>query len=183
MFGSALPLSLDEQQPLGSMPQAPAPDLPQVGQYKKQGMFAEGGVGRAIAGMIGDYLLQRAGMQPIYQPTMMEKQKLALEEQQYQRQRQDKRDDFVFEQEHRAPPNNDTAADYSFWQQHLSPEDFEAWKQNKINPPQYMNVPGVGLVQIPRGGADPQGVPTAPVGKLTPLGAGGPSPSGSAGFR
>src|SRR4051812_17960997 len=69
-------------------------DFTQPKKKSPGGMFAEGGVGRAIAGMIGDYLLQRAGMQPVYQPSMLEKQKLAQQEAQYQHHRSDEFADF-----------------------------------------------------------------------------------------
>lgn len=34
-------------------------------------------------------------------------------------------------------PNNDTVADYNFWKQTLSPQQFERWLQNRIDPPEY----------------------------------------------
>lgn len=39
------------------------------------------------------------------------------------------------------PPQNDTAADYEFWKQHMSPEQFQAYVQNKADPPQYRQGP------------------------------------------
>lgn len=56
---------------------------------RKAGFFGQGGPGRAIAGTIGDVLLQRGGMQPIYAPTMQNKQKALLAEQDAQRERGD----------------------------------------------------------------------------------------------
>lgn len=186
MFGASLrkpvPVGLEAAQPVPYAPHSivegdgMGPALPQL---KQRGMFAGATInpGNAIAGFL-------AGMYPQYANAflapMMERQRQQAQDAQYQRERADKRDDFTFEQDYRAAhPVNDTANDYAFWQQHLSPQDFETWKRNKIDPPQYMNVPGVGLVQIPKSAP---AAPTAPVGKLTPIGAGGPT-SGSGGFQ
>lgn len=68
--------------------------MPGMNIQKKPGMFGNGGAGRAIAGMIGDFLLQRAGMQPVYQPTMLEKWKQAQELAHYDRQRADTNADW-----------------------------------------------------------------------------------------
>lgn len=46
---------------------------------QKPKFFGEGGTGRNIAGYIGDALLQMSGMQPIYQPTMMNRAQSAAE--------------------------------------------------------------------------------------------------------
>ncbi len=46
--------------------------IEQMQQPKKPGFFGQGGVGRAIAGTIGDFLLQQSGMQPIYGPTVLQ---------------------------------------------------------------------------------------------------------------
>lgn len=72
-------------------------------------------------------------------------------------------------------------ADYNFWKGVLPPDQFEQYVANKVNPPQLMDVPGVGIVSVPRM-ASPQGAPTAPVGTLRPYNPGGPTPSASGGF-
>jgi hypothetical protein len=156
-------------------------------KQKSGGMFGNNGVGRAIAGMIGDFLLQRAGMQPIYMPSVMQQRQAAMEDARYGRERQDKRDDFTFEQDYRA--------------QHQAPDDFtqmmmaagidpnsEQGKalylqavQNKANPFTQMRVQnpdGSETLQFMR----PPMAPPGPVGKLTPLGAGGPGLGGPGGF-
>ena len=46
---------------------------------KKSGLFGKGGVGRAIAGTIGDFLMQRSGMAPVYAPTMMQQRQEAAQ--------------------------------------------------------------------------------------------------------
>lgn len=57
-----------DQRGLPQMPQAPA---------KKPGLFGQGGVGRYMAGAIGDALLQNAGMQPIHAPAVQQAQQMA----------------------------------------------------------------------------------------------------------
>lgn len=57
------------------MMQDPAPGLGMRGQPEPQGkpgFLGKGGVGRAIAGTIGDYLMQREGMAPVYSPAMQQ---------------------------------------------------------------------------------------------------------------
>lgn len=100
MFGSRLGMAAGAAalpqlaQPV-SMPQPPQP---------KPSFFGDGGVGRNIAGSIGDFLLQNAGMQPTYAPAMANKLKARMEEiraereeaqwqRRYQQQLQDRRAD------------------------------------------------------------------------------------------
>jgi hypothetical protein len=155
------------------------------------GMFGAGkrkfdaaGLGQAL---IGGYLAGRGnpGGNAIL-GMMSQRQQQAMQEQQYQQRRGDQFEDWVKQQAwQRANPNpvnNDTVADYNFWKQTLPPKQFEQWLESKVNPPQLMNIPGVGVVSVPRQGGAAQ-APTAPVGKLTPLDEGGPMPSASGGFR
>lgn len=113
----------------------------QMAAPRKPGFFGEGGTGRAIAGNIGDALLQFSGMQPIYQPAMADQRAMQFRAQQDAQRQQQDRANFIFEQDYKranpAPVNNDTVADYNFWQSVLSPEEFQKWRQNKIDPPQY----------------------------------------------
>lgn len=176
MFGSEMDPG-SQFQP-AAMPQ---PDLP---QFKKPGMFGAGKVqidlGRALAGYLAG-IGNPAGVQALR--SMDERRQQQAEEQAYEQRRQQSLQDqmslYDYKAAHPEPANNDTANDYAFWQQHLTPEQFQEYVSNKVNPPQLMNVPGVGIVSIPRQQSAPQ-VPTAPVGKLTPLG--GPTPGGSGGF-
>lgn len=155
------------------------------------GMFGNGkfGVGEAIVAALNGYLAGTgnpagAANMRAMQEMMQAKRQRQQETDDYERKRADQNSDwqshYDYESAHPKAANNDTVADYAFWKQTLPPGQFDQWLQNKINPPQYMNVPGVGLVQVPRQGA-PQ-APSKPVGKLTPLGAGGPTP-GSGGFQ
>ena len=161
---------------------APLPPISAPG-----GMFGGGkfGLKEAIAAGLAGFVARRnpMAMQGIMQALMM-RQKQKQDEYQRQQDRADKFSDFKtqydYELAHPKPVNNDTAADYEFWKQRLTPEQFQQYIENKVNPPQLMEVPGVGLVSVPRMSA-PQAAPTAPVGKLTPYN-GGPSLGGSGGF-
>lgn len=53
----------------------------------KPKFFGEGGVGRAIAGNVGDFLLQYSGMDPIYAPAMQQRQAMVYDQQQRERSR------------------------------------------------------------------------------------------------
>jgi hypothetical protein len=156
---------------------------------KKAGMFGAGKPdwAGAISAALNGFLAARGnpvGMMGLQQ--MQQARQQAMQEQQYQQRRGDQFEDWVKQQAwQRANPNpvnNDTVADYNFWKQTLPPKQFEQWLESKVNPPQLMNIPGVGVVSVPRQGGAAQ-APTAPVGKLTPLDEGGPMPSASGGFR
>lgn len=80
---------------------------------------------------------------------------------------------------------NDTERDYNFWQQHLTPEQFELWKQGRYDPMVSIPLPGNQVYAGPRSGlgsafgSPRQGaLPSAPVGRLTPI---GPSAMGTGG--
>ena len=55
---------------------------------KAGGFFAPGGTGRAIAGSVGDALLQLGHMQPIYQPAMEAQREFAMRRQLAEQERQ-----------------------------------------------------------------------------------------------
>lgn len=159
---------------------------------KKGGMFGGGGMNPVLAtvlGGLGDYLLQRSGMQPIYAPQMLMKRKQKSEEEQYQRQRQDGMQDWIakqkWEQENRGP---DPLAQMMMQAgiDPASPQGRQMYQQalqNKVNPFTQMRV------QNPDGSETlnfvrPPSVPTAPVGGLIPIDDedGGPRPLGVGGF-
>lgn len=111
----------------------------------KPKFFGEGGVGRAIAGNIGDFLLQYSGMDPIYQPAMQQRQAMAYDQQQRDLQRRQGLEDWVAKQEwgraNPKPVNNDTVADYQFIVDKLGPDAGEEFLRNRANPPQYRQGP------------------------------------------
>jgi hypothetical protein len=155
---------------------------------KKAGMFGAGKPdwGQALIAGLNGYLAARGnpvGMAGLQQ--MMQQRQQAAEQAQYGQRREDEFQDWVRKQAYQSanpsPVNNDTVADYNFWKQTLPPEQFNQWLENKINPPQLMNIPGVGVVSVPRQGGGQ--APAAPVGKLTPIEEGGPMPQASGGFR
>lgn len=111
----------------------------------KPKFFGEGGVGRSIAGNIGDFLLQYSGMDPIFAPAMQQKQAMAYDQQQREAQRQQQLKDWVWKEEYERrnpkPVNNDTVADYQFIVQNLGEEAGKEYLRNKANPPQYRQGP------------------------------------------
>lgn len=67
----------------------------QANSTKKPSFFGEGGTGRAIAGSIGDALLQMSGGQPIYAPAMQNKQAMEM----YRQKQADEWNQWVRQQE------------------------------------------------------------------------------------
>jgi hypothetical protein len=165
---------------------------PQIQMPKpRAGMFGsgKGNIGEILSAAINGYLA--AGGNPAGQMGLQmlhQRRQQAAEQEQYGQRREDEFQDWVRKQAYQSanpsPVNNDTVADYNFWKQTLPPQQFNTWLENKINPPQLMNIPGVGVVSVPRqGGMGGQQAPSAPVGKLTPIDEGGPMPSASGGFQ
>jgi hypothetical protein len=190
MFGLATnPPDWLQQSSPETLPQQPMPQLPQVPQQRQGGMFGNKfGIGQAIVAALNGYLAgtgNPVGMQNMQMMAAMRQRQMERQQEMedYNRKRADQNSDwqsrYQYETDHPKPANNDTTADYDFWKRTLPPEQFQQWLENKINPPQYMNVPGVGLVQVPRQSAPT--TPTAPVGKLTLIN-GGPTPGASGGF-
>jgi hypothetical protein len=153
---------------------------------KKAGMFGagKGNIGEIIGALLSGFSAAQGnpagqmGLQMLHQRRQQE-----AEQAQHGQRREDEFQDWVrkqaYQQANPNPVNNDTVADYNFWKQTLPPEQFNTWLENKINPPQLMNIPGVGVVSVPRQGGQ---APQAPVGKLTPIEEGGPAPQGPGGF-
>ena len=83
-------------------------NLPAPKAKKSGGMFGAGSPVRGIAGAIGDYLLQRNGMNPIYSPAMQEQQRMRYLQEQYQQRRMGEREDFLWKQDHTAPEQTQT---------------------------------------------------------------------------
>jgi hypothetical protein len=99
-------------------------NLPQQAEApRKGGIFAQGGVGRSIAGHIGDALLQMNRMQPIYseavaaQRLMQQRQKLA------EQQRQWGREDKQWEWDNKPA----TGEEYTYFEDNAG----NRWRQHK----------------------------------------------------
>lgn len=157
-------------------------------QERKPGFFAQGGVGRAIAGYLGDALLQQADMDPIYAPSMMMQRKAELMSAQAEAERRAKFDDwrqqYDYERSNPKPSTNDTVADYTFMTQTLGKDAADKWLARRGDPfinttlpnGQFYSGPQSGLETALRsmGQGAPQGAPPPkPVGKLTPIAPGG----------
>jgi hypothetical protein len=127
---------------------AAAPAAPSGG-----GFFGSDGPGRAIAGSMGDYLLQRARMQPIYGPAMSEQRKQGnalAQALQVQAMKNAKPDDF--------------SQRYGFLEG-LRPglgmtyADNYAANGGGQSVPQIVTIPGAGTFAVPKGGSQ---APAAP---------------------
>lgn len=174
-------------QPLAGMPTPQMPQMP--GMAQRHGMFGAGGVGRNIAGMIGDFLMARAGMQPMYAPMMMQQRKLAyeaqLQERQHQQEFQDQRkahqQDRQFDISNPLPQQPDEIT------RHMVAAGIDP------NSPQGKAMYAASLdpvVMTPQGpmlrsqllGASAAGQPAPQGVTFTPIDDGGPTPPASGGF-
>ncbi len=113
----------------------------------KPGFFGKGGAGRAIAGSVGDFLLQRSGVGPMYAPVMQQQQQQAAQMAAEQRKRSLDMADWLakeqWKRENPMPVNNDTERDIELMRGMLPPEQFEQYLQNNyINPTFYTGPDG-----------------------------------------
>lgn len=86
------------------------PSVPTI--TPRQSFFGQGGVGRAIAGNIGDFLLQLGHMQPIYGPARDEQTAFERGEEQYHRHRQDSLNDALTLYDYKAAHPDDQLTQY-----------------------------------------------------------------------
>ena len=143
-FADAAPIA-----PMGAMPNIQTPDVPQP----KRSFFGQGGIGRLIAGSIGDALTQNAGMGTPFQDQQQLRQRQDYEDQLYQRRSADQWAQFVrqheYESAHPKPPApNDTERDYELYSRLYGPEK----AKELIAQPKYIPF-GDGYMQI--GGFNP----------------------------
>lgn len=94
-FGDSWMQRQAEMQPINSNADAMPIGLKEI--TKKPGFFGQGGVGRAIAGTIGDFLLQQSGMDPIYMPNVLRQRDAEERARMAQQQRMQKREDLQWE--------------------------------------------------------------------------------------
>lgn len=171
---------------LGQMP----PGLGMSAPEKKVGFFKEGGMGRTLAGLIGDALLQNADMAPVYAPMQRQRQAIEAEEAQWTRRRAAEREDKQWEWQNR--PREDAIPpilrDAQAWQG-MTPEQRAAYgemqKARAGDPDVTLTLPNGQLYVGPKSGIQAAlgGSAPKPVGKLTPINNGGPTPPASGNFR
>jgi hypothetical protein len=152
---------------------------------KPGGMFGGGGDWRSALMAAGSALMARRNPQAsaMLSNMLQMKQHQAMAEQQYQRERHDKRDDFTFEQDYRASHAQPEMGEFerALMASGVQPNTPE-WQQMMQRRRDNMLDPIVNTIQGPvlrsmvTGGMAP---PTKPVGTLTPIdegGAGSPAP-------
>lgn len=168
-----------------TIPQAVTPSQAAMLPEKKPGFFAEGGLGRQIAGVLGDSILQAQGQQPIYLQNLMQQKAMKQRQQMMQDQRAADWEDWQRQQQwtldhKQSQPHywesNDGSlmsigADGQPQRVYSDPTPKYNWIPDGMGGGRYEAIPGTG-------GA-PQ-YPSAPVGKLTPIG--GVSGNTGAGF-
>lgn len=150
---------------------------------KKPGLFGQGGAARSIAGLVGDVLLQRGGHAPIYAPTMQRQQLLAEQQRQASLARETDWQDWVRKEQWKRD-NPEASAPDAFERamagagidpagaqgQQLYRQRAESMARDPNDEFVVVPIPGRGTYAGPRSGLpDAMGVPTAPVGRLTPI--------------
>lgn len=151
-----------------------------INEAPKPGFFGQGGVGRGIAGTLGDFLLQQSGNRPIYQPAMRQQGAIRAQQQQAEAKRFASNQDWKMREDYKRdnpkPANNDTINDYNFIREKFGDEKAREFIENNlVNPSFYTGNDG-------RRYSNPTGqAPTAPVGKLRPIG--GPASQSPGNFR
>lgn len=191
MFGNRGPLS-DDTPPYYTPPYFPQPqsEPDNPSPTAKPKFFGEGGAGRNIAGYIGDALLQMSGANPIYQPTMLQRQQEALLARQRQQQVQDQRDTWIAQQQYKAehpePVNNDTVNDFQFIAKNLGPEAATQYLRNiAAGQPIIVRNPDGTVTPVSRAefsNPAPQGPPSGVTFTPLPPKGGDPSSRGGAGL-
>jgi hypothetical protein len=160
----------------------------------KPSFFQEGGMGRHLAGAIGDALLNYGGMQPVYAPMQQQQRQQAQEEAQWSRRQQAEDDQWVRREQFKLanPDPSPMMRDVQAWQA-MGPDQRAAYEQIRkaqmgdpdvtVSLPngQFYAGPRSGLSAALTGGMAPSETPTAPVGKLRPIG--GATPRASGNFR
>lgn len=151
-----------------------APQITMPVAAAKPKFLGQGGVGRSIAGALGDYLLQMNGMRPIYAPLRAEQSAFERGEQQYQRRRMDDREDWQWKEQNqqRAPSEFDRMMDAAGVPADQRPGMYRQALERKINPPRTIVMADGTVMELPGGASPFPAVPPAPIGPLTPIGGG-----------
>jgi len=184
IFGRRNPMDIPQ-----AMPQETPNAMPiGVGQItKKPGFFGQGGAGRAIAGTIGDFLLQQSGMDPVYLPNVLQQRDAEERARMFEQKRIAEREDKQWEWQNK-PKETPQPTEYerivraSGLPEPEQQKLLQDYARNRANPVQgvpFTDAQGNSGIQFIRPG-QMQGaeVPTAPVGKLRPLGGSGGNVTG-----
>lgn len=178
-MGSIEPDYTDMGSIIPGMGDMQAMDGPQT--QGKPKFFGQGGAGRAIAGTLGDALLQMSGMRPIYGPMMQDRQALAAQEKAMMRKRAWELEDAARKGPELTPFQKSLAAaniDPTSPQGLALARQYVEQQADPIIQTTQTTDQGTFLTGIPRSRL--MGAPTAPVGKLTPIGGGQPMAAGPA---
>jgi hypothetical protein len=182
-------------QPLGGYRGIAPEAVPTPQIEKKPGFFGDGGMGRYLAGLIGDSLLQSTGHQAVFAPMQQQRQQSQDEEVKWQRQRQQNNDDWLQRQQYESAHKPDDAftamvrasgvdphsrAGQALYTQRIQHETAEPDVVVTLPNGQLYIGPKSGIGSALGGGAST--TPTAPVGGLTPI-SGGPTQPASGTFR
>lgn len=143
---------------LGAMPSAAYGMMPkQPEEQKGPSFFGEGGTGRAIAGSIGDYLLQMNRMAPVYAPTMQRRQDLMQQQQAAEQQRKAKWEDWIKQQKYTRdnPQASPTTLQRNYeYLKTIRPDLAGGYLEGQANPMQWQRVENpdgsVQLIPMPR---------------------------------
>lgn len=152
-------------------------------EQKNPGFFSKGGGWIDALGAFGDAF---SGNGPVYANQKMQRSRMMQEQEMADQKRQQDRENFLFEENYKRqnpmPVNNDTTADYDYIASKLGKDAADNYLRLKTERQQTTIIDnGDGtktIYQVPQGGGMPSGAPTAPVGRLRPLGGqpGGNSP-------
>jgi hypothetical protein len=167
------------QQPMSQMVQQP---------QHGGGFFAKDGLGPTIGGALSDWLLQANGLKPVVGPAQDARreydQAVQLQAAKAAAAVQEHRANWDYDKAHPGPTEVEQRADY--YRKIGRPDLAESYLVNGATAPPIVqkNADGTSTIysqgMIPRG---PSAPPAAPVGKLTPINPGGPTPQASGGFR
>lgn len=177
----------------GALPAAAAgiPQFPQQDQPQSQppaphpSFFGQGGVGRGIAGSIGDFLLQQAHAQPIFAPAMQDQRREQYEQQQLAAQKDAAWKQWVAQQQYKtdhpdAPTPTAMQNNYD-WLKANHPELADQYLQAQTTAPPIVQHNADGTTTLYQAGMVPRSAPQS-LGAALPPGwtvGGAPSQGGA----
>lgn len=180
--------------PLSAFPEQQPQAQPQAQPQRRKP-----NVGKAIAGTIGDYLMQRQGMAPIYAPQMLQQQQARAAQQAAQLKRAQDLADYEtkqqIDQRYDAPDVPTIQQNAEYIERTEGPEAAAEYRRNYGRQPQQpnvVNIPGLGtfmgtpeevmqqIQALTRGGQPDEGMDELPEGYQVRGGGGG---NATGGFR